>query len=60
LQASHAQLSNQPVVAAFYNLLDNLRTKYGIISQNKYNADEKGAQLGIGECVAALVDRDQK
>ena len=44
----------------FYELLGDIKAQYKIKKENTYNMDEKGIQLGVGGCVFALVDQDQK
>ena len=41
-------------------MLDEMVKGFNILSENIYNMDEKGIQMGIGKRVATLVDRDQK
>ena len=40
-------------------MFHKLVTTYNIKPQNVYNPDEKGAQMGVGKSIWALVDRDQ-
>ena len=47
------------VVKDFYELLGDIKAQYKM-KENTYNMDEKGIQLGVGGCVFALVDQDQK
>ena len=60
LEKCRATNLNRPTVNNFYDIYDDLITKYNIPQENIYNMDEKGVQLGVGKRVAAIVDRDQK
>lgn len=60
LEKCRAQSLNEAAVKEFYNVLGELLEQYNIPEENIYNMDEKGIQLGIGQKVLALVDRDQK
>ena len=48
------------MVQEFYDLLDETVKEFNISSENIYNMDEKGIQMGIGRCIAVLVDQYQK
>lgn len=60
LEACRACTLNRHAVREFYDMLDETVKEFNIPSENIYNMDEKGIQMGIGKRVAALVDRDQK
>ena len=60
LEKCRAQSLNPAAISGFYDVLESLVEEYQITEENMYNMDEKGVQLGIGGCVRALVDRDQK
>lgn len=60
LEANRAQALNTSKIDEFYDVLKDLTTKYHIPPENMYNADEKGALMGIGKPVAALFDRSQQ
>ena len=60
LEKCRAQALNPAAAQGFYDILEEVRDKYGITEENTYNMDEKGVQMGIGGSVHALVDCDQK
>jgi Tc5 transposase DNA-binding domain len=60
LERCRAVSLNSALVNEFYDLLEDIFTKYQIPPENIYNMDEKGIQLSIGQKVKAFVDRDQK
>ena len=60
LERCRAASLNPALVNEFYDLLEEMITKHNIPSENIYNMDEKGIQLGIGQKVKAFVDCDQK
>jgi 3-methyladenine DNA glycosylase AlkC len=51
---------NEAVVTDFYNKYEEVKTQFNIKTENEWNMDEKGVQLGIGQRVRVLVDRGQK
>jgi transposase len=59
LEKCRAQALNPKTTADFYQVFHELVTTYNIKPQNIYNPDEKGAQMGVGKSIQALVDRDQ-
>lgn len=60
LEQCRARALNEHVVREYFNILNELITKYNIPPENIYNMDEKGILLGVGKRTAAFVDRDQK
>ncbi|KAK0231660.1 hypothetical protein EDD85DRAFT_956447 [Armillaria nabsnona] len=60
LEKCQVQALNPTATADFFKLLKEITEKYDIMQENIYNMDEKGIQFGVGKCVLALVDRDQK
>lgn len=60
LEECRAKALNRPIVHDYFTLLGDTIDRYDIKLKNIYNMDEKGIQLGIGDRIAALVDRDQK
>ncbi|KAJ3484161.1 hypothetical protein NLJ89_g12004 [Agrocybe chaxingu] len=60
LEKCRASNVNYPTIQQFYNVYEEVLTKYNIPVENIYNMDEKGIQLGVGKRIAAIVDRDQK
>jgi hypothetical protein len=60
LEDCRARSLNPTIVADFFEVLKTVILEYDIPRENIYNADEKGIQLGIGQSVAAIVDRSQK
>jgi hypothetical protein len=57
LEQCRAQGLNLVVVAKYFKMLKELIDEYQIPCKNIYNMDEKGIQLGVSTCVAALIDR---
>ncbi|THH07168.1 hypothetical protein EW146_g9398 [Bondarzewia mesenterica] len=60
LESCHARALNRTLVDEFFDILEDVCTTYDVKSQNIYNMDEKGIQLGIGKRTFVLVNRDQK
>jgi len=60
LEKCRATNVNHSTINNFYDIYEELITKYNVPQENIYNMDEKGVQLGLGKRVAAIVDRDQK
>ncbi|KAF7326528.1 DDE-domain-containing protein [Mycena venus] len=60
LEECRARALNRPVVHDYFNLLGDTIEQYDIKPKNIWNMDEKGIQLGVGDRIRALVDRDQK
>ncbi|KZT18027.1 DDE-domain-containing protein, partial [Neolentinus lepideus HHB14362 ss-1] len=60
LEQCRAQALNPTTVNGYFQMLGELIEKYSILPQNTWNMDEKGVQPGIGERIAAFVDRDAK
>lgn len=60
LERCRANALNETSVGRFYNMIQELRERYGIRPENEYNMDEKGCQMGIGGRTRVLVDRDQR
>ncbi|KAJ7735333.1 hypothetical protein B0H16DRAFT_1242397, partial [Mycena metata] len=60
LEECRARSLNRPTVHDYFELLGDVIRQYDIKPKNIWNMDEKGIQLGVGERVRALVDRDQK
>lgn len=60
LEKCRAQALNEATTTHYFEELDRLTKEYNIKPQHKYSVDEKGAQMGKGERVRVLVDRDQK
>jgi hypothetical protein len=60
LEKCRAECLNPTLVNEFYDLLEQVVADYNIPSENIWNMDEKGIQLGVGKKVKAFVDRDQK
>jgi hypothetical protein len=59
LEKCCAQALNPEITADFHHLYNKLVTTYSIKPENIYNPDEKGAQMGVGKSIRALVDQDQ-
>ncbi|KAJ7260760.1 hypothetical protein C8J57DRAFT_996747, partial [Mycena rebaudengoi] len=60
LEECRARALNRPTVHDYFELLGDVIKKYDIKPKNIYNMDKKGIQLGVGDRIRALVDRDQK
>ena len=60
LEKAHAKALNQFAVNKFFDMLADVMKEFNILSENLYNMDEKGIQLGIGTRITAMVDRDQR
>ncbi|KAF7335093.1 DDE-domain-containing protein [Mycena venus] len=60
LEECRARALNPAVVSKYFALLKETIDQFDIKSKNIYNMDEKGIQLGVGDRIKALVDRDQK
>ncbi|KAF7335145.1 DDE-domain-containing protein [Mycena venus] len=60
LEECRARALNRPVVHDYFVLLADTVQQYEIKPKNVWNMDEKGIQLGVGDRIRALVDRDQK
>ncbi|KAF7367161.1 DDE-domain-containing protein [Mycena sanguinolenta] len=60
LEECRAHALNPVVVNQYFTLLKETIDQYDIQFKNIYNMDEKGIQLGVGDRIKALVDRDQK
>ena len=60
LEQCRANNVNRPTVYKFFDILEELVKEFNIPIENIYNMDEKGVQLGVGKCIAAIVDRSQK
>lgn len=60
LEECRARALNPVAVHEYFTLLRETIEGYDIKPQNIYNMDEKGIQLGVGEKIKAIVDRDQK
>jgi transposase len=58
LKSCRACALNANVVGDFFEKLAEVIEKYDIAPENIYNMDEKGIQLGQGQKVKAVVDRD--
>ncbi|KZT26594.1 DDE-domain-containing protein, partial [Neolentinus lepideus HHB14362 ss-1] len=58
LEQCRARALNPNTVHDYFKTLDGVIQKYDIIPENSWNMDEKGVQLGIGQRIAAFVDRD--
>ncbi|KAI0308764.1 hypothetical protein OF83DRAFT_1031255, partial [Amylostereum chailletii] len=60
LEECRARCLNRSLVDEYFEILKELIITYNIPPENIYNMDEKGVLLGIGQRIAAFVDRDQK
>ncbi|KAJ7198121.1 hypothetical protein GGX14DRAFT_341898, partial [Mycena pura] len=60
LEECRAKSLNRAAVHDYFTILSDTIDRYNIKPKNIYNMDEKGIQLGIGDKVKVLVDRDQK
>ncbi|KAJ7622343.1 hypothetical protein FB45DRAFT_689901, partial [Roridomyces roridus] len=60
LEQCRAKSLTRPVVHQYFELLEETIREFDIKPKNIWNMDEKGIQLGIGDKVRVLVDRDQK
>ncbi|KAH9914233.1 uncharacterized protein B0H18DRAFT_820194, partial [Fomitopsis serialis] len=60
LQACRAKALNRPKVTRYFNILTQVIEDFDIPPENRWNMDEKGAQLGVMDDIKVLVDRDQK
>ncbi|KAJ7434112.1 hypothetical protein B0H11DRAFT_2373778, partial [Mycena galericulata] len=60
LEECRARALNRTTVHDYFKLLTETVETYDIKPQNIWNMDEKGIQLGVGDRIRALVDRDQK
>jgi hypothetical protein len=58
LERCCTSLLNLALVNEFYDLLEDILMKYQIPSENIYNMDEKGIQLGIRQKIKAFVDHN--
>ncbi|KAJ7199461.1 hypothetical protein GGX14DRAFT_662040, partial [Mycena pura] len=60
LEECRARALNRATVHDYFDLLGDTIKQYDIQPKNIWNMDEKGIQLGVGDKIKALVDRDQK
>jgi hypothetical protein len=60
LQQCCANAVNQTVVSEYFIMLTNIIDKYQVPAENIYNMDKKGIQIGVGKCIVAIIDHDQK
>ncbi|KAJ7244217.1 hypothetical protein C8J57DRAFT_950974, partial [Mycena rebaudengoi] len=60
LEECRARALSRPVVHEYFTLLTETIDAYDIQPKNIWNMDEKGVQLGVGDKIRVLVDRDQK
>ncbi|TFK17589.1 hypothetical protein FA15DRAFT_661337 [Coprinopsis marcescibilis] len=59
LEKCHANNVNKATIDGFYDIIEEVITKYNIPPENIYNMDEKGIQLGVGKCIAAIIIHKQ-
>ena len=60
LEQCHANNVYHPTIYKFFDILEELVNEFNIPTENIYNMNEKGIQLGLGKCVAAIVNWSQK
>jgi hypothetical protein len=46
--------SNPAIISPWFNLVRNVKAKYGILDEDTYNFDETGFQMGIGGSVKVV------
>lgn len=60
LEKCCANNANPATISRFYDIYEEVVKEYNIPTENIYNMDEKGIQLGVGKRVASIIDHDQK
>jgi hypothetical protein len=52
--------SNLAVISPWFNLVRNVKAKYGILDEDTYNFDETGFQMGIGGSVKVVTASERR
>jgi hypothetical protein len=52
--------SNPAVISPWFNLVRNVKAKYGILDEDTYNFDETGFQMGIGGSVKVVTASERR
>ena len=52
--------SDQRVIRPWFNLVQNVKAKYGIQDEDTYNFDKTGFTIGIGNCVKVVTASERR
>jgi hypothetical protein len=52
--------SNPAVISPWFNLVRNVKAKYGILNEDTYNFDETGFQMGVGGSVKVVTASEKR
>jgi hypothetical protein len=52
--------SNPAVISPWFNLVRNVKAKYGILDKDSYNFDETGFQMGIGGSIRVVIASERR
>jgi hypothetical protein len=52
--------SNPAIISPWFNLVRNVKAKYGILDQDTYNFDETGFQMGVGGSVRVVTASERR
>ncbi|EAT84526.1 hypothetical protein SNOG_08250 [Parastagonospora nodorum SN15] len=52
--------SNPAIISPWFNLVRNVKAKYGILDEDTYNFDETGFQIGVGGSVKVVTASERR